>query len=391
MPINQAIPLTTFTLGSTAPATCDGAQAQESSDKKANQDALPQDTAAAWSDYARVLGEYDKTMVKAWKEEIDTLLVFVSSQRRGPLHSGSDLNIPFSPGRSLLCHPYCEVQRRVVPALAARLGRRVRASPRADISSAQQLLSQPRLHKLHPAAAVPLQPAVQLPSGLLRHPCQRFVHSPVWSAALPQPPSASWSSSGRTSTPMVSWVPRTRPPACGIPIRRSAQVVGDRDYGILLLLLQIALTLFLMGLLEFLWNLHPTVALIATVLAVILLLFFVITIILPAFAADCFYKSPQAAGFFLVVQGALRMLRALGRLALPYVGASRLWLFAVQMKLGSYFAALTWLKAFCVGHTYHDWGHGSARSGEWAIVLRYVHPTTTQSASKYNNDILYQR
>ncbi|OBZ69243.1 hypothetical protein A0H81_10773 [Grifola frondosa] len=67
-------------------------------------------------------------------------------------------------------------------------------------------------------------------------------------------------------------------------------------------LLQISLVLFLAGLLVLLWPLHRTVAAIATVLVAFLLVFLIITTVLPAFAGDCPYQSPQAWGFLVMVQ-----------------------------------------------------------------------------------------
>ncbi|KAI0955458.1 hypothetical protein AcW1_007039 [Taiwanofungus camphoratus] len=63
---------------------------------------------------------------------------------------------------------------------------------------------------------------------------------------------------------------------------------------LLLVLLQVALILFLIGLLELLWPLDKVVASIATVLAGALVLFTICTSILPALAESCPYKSTQA-------------------------------------------------------------------------------------------------
>ena len=39
----------------------------------------PKQDSLAWGDFAKRLWEHDKTTVEAWKEEIDTLLVFVGA------------------------------------------------------------------------------------------------------------------------------------------------------------------------------------------------------------------------------------------------------------------------------------------------------------------------
>ncbi|EJF63466.1 hypothetical protein DICSQDRAFT_168357 [Dichomitus squalens LYAD-421 SS1] len=67
-------------------------------------------------------------------------------------------------------------------------------------------------------------------------------------------------------------------------------------------LLQLALILFLAGLLVLLWNIHPKVALVASVLVAMLLSFNVAVTVLPAFRADCSYQSPNALCIYIVVQ-----------------------------------------------------------------------------------------
>lgn len=68
------------------------------------------------------------------------------------------------------------------------------------------------------------------------------------------------------------------------------------------LLLQFALALFLIGLLELLWSVNTVVATITTILATTLLVFTVTTPILPAFDQNCPYKSPQAWWCFKLIQ-----------------------------------------------------------------------------------------
>ncbi|PIL22488.1 hypothetical protein GSI_15177 [Ganoderma sinense ZZ0214-1] len=67
-------------------------------------------------------------------------------------------------------------------------------------------------------------------------------------------------------------------------------------------LLQLSLILFLAGLLILLWTIHPKVALLASTLVGILLLFNVAVTIIPAFRADCCYQSPVALCFFRASQ-----------------------------------------------------------------------------------------
>jgi hypothetical protein len=58
------------------------------------------------------------------------------------------------------------------------------------------------------------------------------------------------------------------------------------------LLLQLALLLFVVGLVAYLWKLNVAVAIVATVLVLIMVVLAVITIALPAVYADCPYKTP---------------------------------------------------------------------------------------------------
>ncbi|KAI0710563.1 hypothetical protein C8Q76DRAFT_580411, partial [Earliella scabrosa] len=59
-------------------------------------------------------------------------------------------------------------------------------------------------------------------------------------------------------------------------------------------LLQLAAMFFFAGLLVLLWNLNSVVAIAASVLVGTLLLFNVATTVIPTFAVDCSYRSPQS-------------------------------------------------------------------------------------------------
>ena len=67
-------------------------------------------------------------------------------------------------------------------------------------------------------------------------------------------------------------------------------------------LLQVALVVFLAGLLILLWTLHSTVATVTSALAAALFCFLMAVTILPVFRWDCCYRSPQALGVFLLVR-----------------------------------------------------------------------------------------
>ena len=111
-------------------------------------------------------------------------------------------------------------------------------------------------------------------------------------------------------------------------------------------LLQVALFLFLAGLLILLWTIHEAVAAVITTLVGALFVFVVAVTILPIFRTDCCYRSPQALGLF-----ALAML----------VWNSR-W---GQSAAASLLVILRWLTALSL-FPFLVLGHfGSQLLGEW--------------------------
>ncbi|KAI1795666.1 hypothetical protein LXA43DRAFT_731709 [Ganoderma leucocontextum] len=108
------------------------------------------------------------------------------------------------------------------------------------------------------------------------------------------------------------------------------------------ILLQIALALFLGGLIILLWSLHPLVALIGTALVGALFVFHFATTLLPTFRPDCSYQSPQALGIFLALQPLRKFCIRAARAILPFFTRSFLTridrsLNLVWAKLGSFF------------------------------------------------------
>ena len=87
-------------------------------------------------------------------------------------------------------------------------------------------------------------------------------------------------------------------------------------------LLQIALSLFLGGLLILLWSLHPLVAVFASVLVGMLGVFHFVTTIMPTFCPDCSYQSPQALGIFLVLEPLRRVFIEVSKTASSYFTTS---------------------------------------------------------------------
>ncbi|KAI9059482.1 hypothetical protein FKP32DRAFT_1152643 [Trametes sanguinea] len=79
------------------------------------------------------------------------------------------------------------------------------------------------------------------------------------------------------------------------------------------ILLQGAVVLFLIGLILFLKQLNNEIMKIASVLIALLLTFVFVTTILPTFKDDCSYQSPQAWGFFVVFQALKKPMRSFAR------------------------------------------------------------------------------
>ncbi len=123
------------------------------------------------------------------------------------------------------------------------------------------------------------------------------------------------------------------------------------------LLLQLALFLFLAGLLILLWTIHEAVAAVITTLVGALFFFVLIVTILPIFRLDCCYRSPQALGAHtlarpiwnwtvalvsagpLLVYASWRFSRVSARI--PGVVASIIWNDTIRV-------ALRWKSKFCI-------------------------------------------
>ncbi|KAI0701270.1 hypothetical protein C8T65DRAFT_741795 [Cerioporus squamosus] len=90
------------------------------------------------------------------------------------------------------------------------------------------------------------------------------------------------------------------------------------------ILLQVALFLFLVGLVMLLWTLHGTVAAVATSLVGTLFVFVAVTTLLPVVRVDCCYRSPQALGIFMAVREVRKATRGLWRRA-PGKAAELAW------------------------------------------------------------------
>ncbi|KAI0642310.1 hypothetical protein C8Q79DRAFT_929293 [Trametes meyenii] len=131
-------------------------------------------------------------------------------------------------------------------------------------------------------------------------------------------------------------------------------------------LLQIALALFFAGLLDLLWSLNTSVAGVITVIVTLSLSFLVITTVMPTFRGDCPYKSPQALGVYLLVQGMTRILSLFAFKVYTWLGWGRpKWPLVIDPALFSHGRRViaTWLLSLIHRRFFTNW-----REREMAIV-----------------------
>ncbi|OCH92447.1 hypothetical protein OBBRIDRAFT_452542 [Obba rivulosa] len=212
-----------------------------------------------WASCAQKLHEYDEATVQAWKSEIDTMLVFISAQ----------LNV---------------------------------------ITSSLSTNS---------SASLPGLPStVDLSTGSV--PSTSIVVNALWFCSL-----ISSLAAASLGIFLKQWLNHYTSPSSSDP-RQRARIWHYRHAGLvtwkvvdimamLPLLLQIALGLFLAGLVVLLWTLDSTVASLTT--TYVALVFFVTlwTTFVPIIAGNCPYKSPQAWYIFVIAQWIRPLSLSVGR------------------------------------------------------------------------------
>ncbi|EIW54237.1 uncharacterized protein TRAVEDRAFT_90350, partial [Trametes versicolor FP-101664 SS1] len=225
-----------------------------------------------WSDAAGMVQTYSDEMVKRWKEEIDTYLVFAGLF--------SAVLTTFNVQSYLLLQP---------------------AAPDPSIAVLQQISSQLASFSIHPPFVNSTQP-----SSATRANANNPPPVPRWAVWL----NALWFSglilslsSASVGIMVKQWLNEYSSGVSG----RSRHVARVRQYrlnnlrmwrvediiGAIPILLQLALALFLSGMLILLWNLHDTVAAVASTLVGLLAIFTVVTTLLPLVNHKCSYLTPQ--------------------------------------------------------------------------------------------------
>ncbi|KAL1942594.1 hypothetical protein VTO73DRAFT_6196 [Trametes versicolor] len=230
----------------------------------------------AWSGAAGMVQTYSDEMIKRWKEEIDTYLVFAGLF--------SAVLTTFNVQSYLLLQP---------------------ATPDPSIAVLQQISSQLASFSIHPPFVNSTQP-----SSTTRANANTPPPVPRWAVWL----NALWFSglilslsSASVGIMVKQWLNEYSSGVSGTsrPVARVRQYrlnnlrtwrVED-IIGAIPILLQLALALFLSGMLILLWTLHDTVAAIASTLVSLLAVFTVVTTLLPLVNPKCSYLTPQIRAF----------------------------------------------------------------------------------------------
>ncbi|RPD59576.1 hypothetical protein L227DRAFT_487550, partial [Lentinus tigrinus ALCF2SS1-6] len=218
-----------------------------------------------WLSYAHHMREYDEAMVRAWKEEVDTLLVFAG------LFSG------------------------IVTAFNIEAYRLLQADSSQISIQLLQLISQ----QLAQGSNVTSTTSMQTAQTIFKLPTQSIRINASWFSSL-----ICALFSALMCIMVKQWLREylsMPPPSPRHNVRfRQHRYDGLVAWGVpeimavLPILLEFSLLLFLVGLIDFLFQLQCTVAAIATCLVALALLFYVVTTIAPVFSMHCPYKSPQA-------------------------------------------------------------------------------------------------
>ncbi|KAI0695068.1 hypothetical protein C8T65DRAFT_49791 [Cerioporus squamosus] len=232
-----------------------------------------------WANCVRALRDYDEHMVKGWKEDIDSLLVFAG------LFSAvlTAFNIE---SYKLLQEDPDETAANLLRQISAQLATgSVAVANATSTLASEQFRLDPRSVRINILWFSSLVLSLVSASiGILTKQWLREYISNTASSARENARIRQLRHEG-----FVHWQ---------IPL----------TIALLPILLQVAMALFFAGLLDLLWSLHHAVAGVITVLVSISLSFLVITTIMPTVRGDCPYKSPQAMGVFLLAQASTRLL-----------------------------------------------------------------------------------
>ncbi|RPD74975.1 hypothetical protein L226DRAFT_508609 [Lentinus tigrinus ALCF2SS1-7] len=228
---------------------------------------IPGHSPLDWSSYAQIIKHYDEDMVRGWKEEIDTLLVFAG------LFSA------------------------VVTAFNIEAYKLLQPDPaQITVQLLQDISQQLALARGENASSIPADLAGRLPTSPVVQ-CIRF--NILWFSSLVCALFAAL-----LGMMVKQWL-REYMAAILFSSRHSVRLRQHRYEGLIAwhvpkilaflpILLEVSLILFFAGLVDFLWLLQSTVATVVTCLVAMALLFYTMTTVVPVFSSHCPFKSPQA-------------------------------------------------------------------------------------------------
>ncbi|KAH9900018.1 hypothetical protein C8Q73DRAFT_787848 [Cubamyces lactineus] len=251
---------------------------------QAQQDQPDMDVAEAWRECAKVVKEYNSEIVKRWKAEIDTLLVYAG------LFSAvlTAFNV----------ESYSELQPQATDTTNALLMQlSLQLTNSSDTSRSSTLLQGFSAGGESPP---------------FRAPWSAIWINTLWFSSLVCSLSAAF-----VGMMVKQWLHEAELGLYGTS-REVARLRQFRHDSLLKwhvdtivstlpLLLQLASVLFFAGLLVLLWTLHRAVAITVSALVGILLAFTIATIVAPAFFKDCCYRSPQALSIVLFKRAAQQL------------------------------------------------------------------------------------
>lgn len=258
----------------------------------------PEETEKAWSDAANVVKVYSDDMIKRWNAEIDTYLVYVrvlicESQRvRHGLTRDEQAGLFSAILTAFNVQSYVLLQ----------------PTPQdPTLLALQQISAQLSSFSTNPPFINSTQPAFQQ-TDTAPPPVPRAA---VWLNALWFSSLILSLSSASVGIMVKQWINEYQGGISSGHSRKTAQLRQYRLNGLIAwrvrdivmvipVLLQLALALFLAGMLVLLWTLDPTVATVSSVLVGILGTFVLVTMFLPLFKAGCCYLSPQTLALYAV-------------------------------------------------------------------------------------------
>jgi hypothetical protein len=238
-----------------------------------------------WATCLRVMEGHDRTLLKAWNAEIDGLLLLVSIP-------------PYANSSSKLMHPQAGLLSGVVTTFVVQSSTLLTPDPTAPSTAILGQISL-QLASLAPNATLPLTTVAT---------AQTFTPTPAAVCV-----NALWFLSLTLSLltavaglHLRQWLaPRAHGAGAGTSVRERVRV-RERTraafarwrvpavVGALPTLLQLSVALFLAGLVLLLWDTNTVVAGVVSVPAAAAAVAMALTVVLPAFAVDCPYRSPAS-------------------------------------------------------------------------------------------------